>query len=271
MCIFTIEEAEAQRLLVTATRIFARLDGADQLLAYQMTFAAGRDVAMVLPIPVRPGLGDDAVRFIDLSDCDDLFDRLERLFPAEAEAELSLLLSRGGGYGEQQTLTVHRVGAFEASYVPAIADFSRLDRRFRLPDQVWDALPAYRDYGFAVFKLFQPRRGLLERLGLRKRGAAASRRAHPMAFAFPTRSPESLFFPTVHVHDGKVHAEASFDHELYCQLSAEPAPTGDHRWERGRQTPFHWDVKQSRGLLAEDTACFRLVLQGTLPNADIRA
>jgi len=46
-------------------------------------------------------------------------------------------------------------------------------------------LPIYEDFGFAVFKL---------RAGLK--------RIHSMALEFPRRDPKSLFFPTVHVHDG---------------------------------------------------------------------
>ena len=38
-----------------------------------------------------------------------------------------------------------------------------------------------------------------------------------MAFEFPRAEPKRLFFPTVHIHDGKVHATAVFDHSLYCQ------------------------------------------------------
>src|SRR5262249_58819336 len=66
--------------------------------------------------------------------------------------------------------------------------------------RAWDALPAYKDHGFAVFKL--------------KKGAKT---IHPMAFEFPRRDPKRLFFPTVHIHDGAVHPTAKFDHSLYLQ------------------------------------------------------
>ena len=79
-------------------------------------------------------------------------------------------------------------------------------RDFRLPDAAWDQLPRYRDYGFAVFKL--------------KEGEAKKQqKVHPMAFEFPRANPKKLFFPTVHIHDGKVHPEAEFDHTLYCQAT----------------------------------------------------
>jgi hypothetical protein len=48
---------------------------------------------------------------------------------------------------------------------------------------------------------------------------------HPMAFTFPTRAPERLFFPTVHVHDGRFHTTAKFDHALYYQRE-DGAPPG---------------------------------------------
>jgi hypothetical protein len=38
-----------------------------------------------------------------------------------------------------------------------------------------------------------------------------------MAFEFVTRQPDTLFFPTLHVHDGLVHESAKFDHYLYYQ------------------------------------------------------
>ena len=99
-----------------------------------------------------------------------------------------------------QPLAVVEVGNFEASFVPSIADFARLDERFRLPPGTSEALPACRDYGFAVFKLKQGKKQI-----------------HPMAFEFPRRDSKRLFFPTVHVHDGKVHGKAEFDHALYLQ------------------------------------------------------
>ena len=79
--------------------------------------------------------------------------------------------------------------------MPTVKDFARLDERFKLPPSTWDDLPGYKDYGFAVFKL--------------KKG---EQKVHPMAFEFPRGDTRKLFFPTVHIHDGKVHQTAGFDH-----------------------------------------------------------
>ncbi len=193
------------RVQVSGTRIFGRCDGATQSLAYSMRLRTRTELAMVLPIPIALGTGDDAVEFVDLGAAPRLFDQLAALFAVAMPQAKGV--SRG--LAAPATLVVHSVGAFDASFVPTLRDFARLDPRFRLPDEVWSALPRYADWGFAVFTL---RKG--------------DHRVHPMAFRFPTRDPARTFFPTVHVHDGEVRAEASFDHELYWQGDAD-APSDE--------------------------------------------
>jgi len=211
--------------VVSNTRIFARgvADGR-QYLAYEMRVALDAELAMVLPLPVPPRSREDAVRFVDLSGYPKLFDDLDSGFP------MMMMASRAKGRGGPLSralpkLEVHVVGDFDASFVPAIEDFDRLDERFRLPGTAWDALPGYADWGFAVFKL-RPKTGLF---GRTPREAQAF---HPMALAFPRRDPKALFFPTVHVHDGEVRPRARFDHTLYAQ------PAGAHEpgfgWERSK-------------------------------------
>jgi hypothetical protein len=172
-----------------------------------MKIQTKEDLAMILPIPVPSGSPDNAVRFINLKGYAAFFDDMPKGFP-----QPSLKGRVGGaeveGLSVKPKLPVVDVGDFGASFVPSIRDFDRLDERFRLPDAAWDQLPRYRDYGFAVFKL--------------KEGEAKKQqKVHPMAFEFPRADPfeKRLFFPTVHIHDGKVHPEAEFDHILYCQAT----------------------------------------------------
>lgn len=209
MCMFSADEVGwlgritgqgRKETRVSQTRIFARVEGDTQWLAYQMRVGTSSDVAMILPVPIVPHRGEDALVFVDLSGYETFFDDLESLFPAPVDGALRSLGAQALPE-KAALLVVHSVGSFEASYVPTRGDFSRLDRRFRLPEQVWNALPQYADWGFAVFKL--------------KKGQ--EQRIHPMAFRFPTRHPARVFFPTVHVHDGRLHAEADFDHTLYVQ------------------------------------------------------
>jgi hypothetical protein len=201
---------------------------------------------MVLPLPVAKRSGEDAVRFINLEGYSDFFADLRAGFPEPTS------LGRGRAAGvAHATLKVVEVGNFEASYVPTVADFDRLDERFRMPAGVWDELPMYRHFGFAVFKL--------------KSGA---REVHPMAFEFPRAQPKQLFFPTVHVHDDRVRKVAMFDHHLYCQV-------GD-----GRRHIPHWEgspepagrftkAGKSQGVLDPQAVCWRQRIHGRRVNEDI--
>lgn len=178
------------------------MPGGKQLVVYDTAFAARSELAMVLPVPVRRGAGDHAVTFVDLSQFPGFFDRLDTYFVAPFGMEGGL--GAAPGAYRQAPLVVHSVGLFEASYVPTRADFARLDPRFRLDDGVLDALGERSSYGFVVVKLAR---------------SAAVQRVHPIGFVFPSRS-SKLFFPTVHVHDGRVQSMVSFDHALYTTDAA---------------------------------------------------
>jgi hypothetical protein len=251
---------------VGATKIFARLDGEKQLLAYEMAFAATSDLAMVLPLPVPPSPAADAVQFIDLSGYAAIFTHIENLFPED-------LAISGWAVPEvraqRSTLEVHEVGDFVASFVPRLGDFGRLDRRFRVSDRVWSELPQYRDYGFAVFQLKAGGDGgFLSRLfGT----GVTARKVHPMVLCFPTRDPASLFYPTVHVHDGRVKKRAHFDHSLYCQTAEAP------KLQIGGFSRAHLrvadcvDVDRTRGLVDRSLPMFRMQILGEIDNADLVA
>jgi hypothetical protein len=229
-----------------------------------MSFAAAGDLAMILPLPVPPRSREDAVRFVSLEGYDEFFQDVSDAFPV-----LMLAPSRGGpvsaGQAPVQRLVVHDVGDFEASFVPTLADFDRLDPRFKLDPKAWEQLPQYGDWGFAVFKLKQKAHGFWGKLfgrGPRKQTV------HPMAFEFPRRDPRALFFPTVHIHDGEVHETARFDHTLYCQ--PDPLTAATLSWERSAGVlGEHLDAERSRGLVDLDRECFRAMLVGTRKNRDL--
>jgi hypothetical protein len=164
---------------VFGTKIFARSfpEGAEQerqYIVYSMFLKASENLAMILPIPVKRGTGDDVVRFINLDAYPQFFDGMEAGFPPERR-----FFSRSNDKAAASVLHFRstEVGQFEASYVPTVKDFSRLDERFRLPAGVWEKLPQYEKYGFAVFKL-----------------KPGSTKKHPMAFSFPRANPKAVFF-----------------------------------------------------------------------------
>lgn len=234
---------------VRATQIFARpAKGGGQYVVYSMNLKAGNDLAMILPIPTPKASKEDAVNFINLEKYADFFDEMRTGFP---EPRAAAGVTKNGPpppAAPPPKLKVIEVGSFVASFVPTVKDFSRLDEQFRLPDGTWDKLPQYKDYGFAVFKL--------------KKG---EQKVHPMAFEFPRADKSKLFFPTVHIHDGKVHDRAGFDHVLYCQ----GADTG-MRWRESPQPAemFLRKLDQAKGVVDGKGHVYRHVMVGMFKNED---
>lgn len=240
---------------VGSTRIFARfLDFDTQCIVYEMRVDAEEELAMILPIPVSQPAKDDAVEFTDLSGYTQFFRHLENAFPAPAGAFGGPVPAAGGG-PRTQKLEVQRVGSFDASFVPAVADFKRLDERFRLDDSVWKSLPQYQDFGFAVFKL---RKG--------------NQLVHPMAFRFPSAMPgRFLYFPTVHIHDGKVHETEHFDHTLYAQAWRNAVIKGPE-WEESEKNAGRFvDTDLAKDLIWGAGHLYKRNISGQQKNEDILA
>lgn len=252
MCIFS-RHVE----VVKTTKIFARASHQGrQFLAYQMTYHSKQPVAMILPLPTPPNSPEKAVRFINLEKFPDFFNYLHEHFVEYLDT--SMVFGLPCKSMTRDTLEVVKVGSFVASFVPSLKDFSRLDPQFRLPNSSWDLLPSYNQYGFAVFQL-QP----------------GKKSVHPMAFEFPRLRPHKLFFPTVHIHDGHVHPDAEFDHQLYAQRMEHENLRG---WKEsrhlllprkeGKMSPKEV-VKQSQGLLDSSHHLYLLTLKGLMGNVDI--
>lgn len=161
-----------------------------QALVFSPDLPADDDTPVILPLPVAPGSGSGAVRFVSLDACPRFFDMLERVVSPVGRGVSRRLRAEGTA-----------AGCFDASYLPTIEDFAHLDPRWRRSAAVWRDLGRYQDYGFAVFT---------PRPGPRSAG-------HPIALWFRTRDAERLFFPTVQVHGPEVPAAAALDHVFYYQ------------------------------------------------------
>jgi hypothetical protein len=247
MCIFT-----GPVKAVSNTQIFARGDATGrQILIYRMNVDADTDVAMVLPIPTAAGSHEDAVHFIDLKDCPEFFPIVWSAWPRPAAAPAAGQARRTLGFSPPP-LKVQQVGAFEASFVPIIADFERLDERFRLPAGIWEKLPLYRTFGFVVFKL-----------------KAGNLSIHPMAFSFPRADARTLFFPTVHIHDGMVHERAEFAHSLVMQTES-PSASVPHDWTESELIPRQLaDFKKIEELVLPDQHFYKMSKYGEFDNRDV--
>lgn len=245
MCIFSAHVSS-----VANTNIFAKSSiGGKQFLIYSMQYRADSELAMILPLSTPASPPEDAVRFIDLSGYPQFFDDMAAAFigPLTRGAAASV------AFGSKPTLKVHEVGSFQASFVPRLQDFARLDSRFRLPDHAWEQMPQYVDHAFAVFKL-----------------RAGEKKVHPMAFEFPRRNPQELFFPTVHVHDGIVEAKAYFDHSLYFQTPRirvdVPFSTADDLSPAPAEQ--FMDIAKTQGIVEASTVIQNQRLKGMRINRD---
>ncbi len=101
-------------------------------------------------------------------------------------------------------------------------------------------------------------------INLEKKG---NMKVHPMAFEFPRADASKLFFPTVHIHDGKAHAKASFDHMLFCQTNKNDTVMD---WQESTQPAgmFMKDIDKAEGIVDPQAHCFRKKLKGMLENKD---
>lgn len=256
MCIFT-----QPVISVNNTQIFARLTARGaQFLAYQMNYESRDENAMILPIPVRAPVTEESLRFVDLKGYEQLFSHLASGFPYRHSASIGcgMMLSAPKSV---VNLEVFKVGNYIASFVPTVTDFDRLSEQFRLPEAIWKNLPRYKDFGFAVFQL-----------------AAGHLRPHPMAFEFESAC-ASIFFPTLHIHDGEVHDAEEFDHVLYMQHAGLDsrvfayrnsdvcdASTGLIRSENEARNFCKLD--RAAGMIQGDLLVHRQIIRGEKPNQD---
>ena len=256
MCIFS-----QPVISVNNTQIFARATSrSTQFLAYQMNYESRDDNAMILPIPVRRPAHDGSLQFVDLRDYDRFFEDLARGFPYKPTT-FNISCSPAFNVDSAGPLEVFEVGNYVASFVPKLVDFSRLNDRFRLPANVWAQIPKYAGYGFAVFQL-----------------AAGSLKPHPMAFEFEFGE-SSIYFPTMHIHDGQIHEDEEFDHVLYLQHAGFDSRVYGYQNShvadkstglmRSKRIASHFcDMERSKGVIHPDLLVHRRIIRGIHPNRD---
>ena len=89
-----------------------------------------------------------------------------------------------------------------------------------------------------------------------------------MAFTFPSAMRDRIFFPTVHIHDGKVHRDAEFDHMLYCQTAGENIFV--RRWDESNSLASQFThPNKAHGLIKSDQHVYRNSMSDMFKNQDI--
>ena len=89
-----------------------------------------------------------------------------------------------------------------------------------------------------------------------------------MAFAFPTALTGQVFFPTLHIHDGKIHDREVFDHTLYMQGEGFDLDTGG--WQESPKIAVA-KVKcgYAHNMVRPEMHVHRNVIRGNMRNGDI--
>ncbi|MDB4477107.1 hypothetical protein N9018_02770 [Rhodopirellula sp.] len=245
---------------VSRTRIFGRLtEQKSQFVAYQMRYKSDYANAMILPIPIQQPSKQRCIRFIDLSGYPQFFDDLDKGFPKSKKLTKSIASESGPA---KDRLKVHKVGGFEASFVPTANHFSKLDRRFSIAKDIWKKIPAYSEYGFVVFQLHE-----------------LDGTPHPMAFDFDTRMTDATFLPTIHIHDGEVHQRENFDHTMYIQNPEIDLAAGDYQGHKLWDLKSGWrrsfaeaekfiDLERAQGMIAGHLRVHCKIMKGKFANKD---
>lgn len=88
-----------------------------------------------------------------------------------------------------------------------------------------------------------------------------------MAFAYPARDRTKITFPTVHIHDGTVHAAADFDHALYCQSDSPEVRMG---WQESIALAGGYvNGTLLHGTVLTDRHVYKQTMKGLLENEDV--
>lgn len=229
---------------VSGTRIFARVVNDRQFLVFSTSVRATGNLALVLPLPVPPGSGADAVRFHDLSLFPEIFVHLQELFQ-----NTGAMAVRGSLGRELMENTPALESPVEkVSFLPGRKAFETLEPCDRLSAAAWTSRPGWSDFGFVVASL---------RLG----SSAGNEAAHipPIAVEFPTRRAGEIFFPTI------------ADDTLYLQSHSggDALASAEIPWQEGGSDPNAWLAEESGGVIAPRQAVYRARLPATGRNAGL--
>lgn len=218
-----------------------------QSLAVSLRISAATDLALIVPVPVTPGATETDVRLLSTDGSQSLFDSLASGFVGSAERPHRQDAEEADA---PRTVRYAAAQAMRAYYVPSIADFDQVGPHLRFPEAALASRPEYASYGFYVFEL----------------PAGQDVRIVPMAFDFPTRHPEAVYFPTWYGDPTWMPEEGHRDITVYTQFGERLG------WQETRETATRFvNAGASRGLIAPDRTVQRKILFGDGNNEDLLA
>ncbi len=170
---------------VSSTNILVSKCGTQQLTVYSNRVSTLGDNLMILPVPA------DSVEFLDFTECKSMFKTLKSMFEPQMRGAKGL----GMGYSAN-SLTVHKVGSYFASFAKNLEDLERVDKTtfgtvnkgvLEVIKKHYKPNAIIKNFGFIVCKL----------------NKGIEYEYHPFAYKHKLFYDNTLFIPTRHVH---VHA-----------------------------------------------------------------
>lgn len=219
----------------SAVKMFARDgEGGRQYLIFGAEVDAGEKAVAVLPLPVAPRTTEEDVRFFDFEAYPNFFLDLDTGFPG------GIAEPRPPGSAQQQAGQPQPdpppVATMKRRYFPDRAAWAESEEFAFESNGMFDAGKQYADYGFVVCLI-----------------PAGRQRLTPLAFDFPRKKPNGLFFPLA--AEGKQGASA--------QLYAQPSPGSTLReWaESKRPANFYVQTRRTSNVIDPKSHYYRKVVK----------
>ena len=200
MCIILarVESVSNTQLYISSSKTKER-----QLVIYTNKVTSPDSNAMILPVP-----NPLSVELLNFRHYKDIFEDCQKCFrhyddTRHLYATRSLACSASDSH--RPVLPVYTIGSYQASIVPSLDDFDRLNTNIlRVNPEVASLLRKTYDseFGFLVCQL--------------KRG---NHQYHPFAYTHSIHSNRLLFVPTLHYHLGEKGSSADWDHTIYSPMT----------------------------------------------------
>lgn len=159
--------------------------------------------AMILPVP-----NPLSVELLNFKNYKKIFDDCRECFHHDDGSRNDRHMYRAAlsaSFDSRPPLPVYTVGSYQASIVPSINDFDRVDTQIlRVNPQVFTLLKDTYDSSFG-FIICQLREG--------------SHQYHPFAYTHEIHNCNLLFVPTLHYHLGETSVKADWDHTIYSPMT----------------------------------------------------
>lgn len=195
--------------------------------------------ALFFPVPAETGTAENAFEFLDLRNCQQIFEQLDLCF-------------RDAPDGEKPSGKKNPIQVSRQYLVSDESGFEQASSGLRLNTHVMNSLPMYWNWPFAAAEILTD--------------SYVEGRLLVGYTYVPVHSSE-MFYPVVCVLGNEIHPIAEFDHTLYFQQNSDFGIV--RGWEVGHRRPgVASDLNQLGNVVHPAWPLQRCTLFGNLPNCD---